>query len=118
MDRLLAILERWQGADSFLLLAHTHPDGDAIGSVCGLAHTLAAWGKQGHILLPDGMPDRFSWIVPPWPVISCLSADDQACVVILDCADLDRVGKELAAQLRNREVVNIDHHTGNTLLEV
>ena len=114
MDRLLPILDRWQTAASFLLLAHTNPDGDAIGSLCGLAHTLAAWGKKGHILLPEGVPDRFSWIIPPWPVVSSLPADHEPCVVILDCADLDRVGKDLAAELQDRDLINIDHHTGNT----
>jgi phosphoesterase RecJ-like protein len=114
MDRLLPILDRWQTSDSFLLLAHTNPDGDAIGSLCGLAHTLAAWGKQGHILLPEGLPDRFSWIIPPWPVVSSLPADHDPCVVILDCADLDRAGKDLAAQLHDLDLINIDHHTGNT----
>lgn len=115
MDRLSTILNHWETADSFLLLAHTTPDGDAIGSLCGLAHTLTAWGKQGHILLPEGIPDRYSWIVPPWPVVSSPPPNQEACAVVLDCADLDRVGRELTGLLRRRDVVNIDHHTGNTL---
>ncbi|MFO7800658.1 MAG: bifunctional oligoribonuclease/PAP phosphatase NrnA [Desulfovermiculus sp.] len=115
MDRLLAILEYWQKTSSFLLLAHINPDGDAVGSLYGLAHLLAAWDKKGNILLPDNMPDRFSWLEPPWPVVSSIPTGDNPCVVVLDCADLDRVGHELAGQLHDRDLVNIDHHTGNSL---
>lgn len=114
MDRLSPILEHLQKADSFLLLAHVNPDGDALGSLCGLAHLLDVLGKKGNILLTDNMPDRFSWLEPPWPLICSIPSEEDPCVVVLDCADVDRVGHELAGKLTNRNVVNIDHHTGNT----
>jgi phosphoesterase RecJ-like protein len=114
MDRLSPILEHWQKKDFFLLLAHVNPDGDALGSLCGLAHLLDIWGKKGNILVPDRIPDRFSWLESPWPLISSIPSDVDPCVVVLDCADLDRVGHELAGKLENRYLVNIDHHTGNT----
>lgn len=114
MDRLSAILEHWEKKDFFVLLAHVNPDGDALGSLCGLAHLLDIWGKKGNILLADKVPDRFSWLELPWPLVSSIPSDRDPCAVVLDCADLDRVGNELAGKLASRNVVNIDHHTGNT----
>jgi phosphoesterase RecJ-like protein len=115
MTHLSQILDRWRSSRTFLLTAHANPDGDAVGSLVGLAHVLALMGKTGHILVPQGLPDRFSWLTAPWPVVSSPPGLSGRCIVILDCADLDRVGTELAAVFRAQDVLNIDHHTGNTL---
>jgi phosphoesterase RecJ-like protein len=114
MNPLLQICDQWQRFEHFLLTAHANPDGDAVGSLSGLANLLARLGKAGHILLPEGLPDRFSWLNLPWPVVSHLPKNLDQCIVVLDCADLDRLGEDLAARIKGRKLINIDHHTGNS----
>ena len=116
MTPLSQILDLWHNAQSFALLAHIRPDGDAIGSLVGLAHLLAAHNKHGHIILPQGMPERFAWLTPPWPVRTSLPPEKDRCIVVLDCADQGRLGtgEEASWHLQGRTVVNIDHHTGNS----
>lgn len=114
MTPLFQILDQWHTCRSFLLTAHTNPDGDAVGSLIGLARLLGRLGKTGHILLPEGMPDRFSWLPESWPIVSSVPEINDQCIVVLDCADRDRVGADLARTLNDQDLVNIDHHTGNT----
>ncbi|MGM0758127.1 MAG: DHH family phosphoesterase [Thermodesulfobacteriota bacterium] len=116
MDPLSQILDHWTKYRSFVLLAHIRPDGDAVGSLFGLAHLLSAQGKKGHILLPDGLPERFSWLISPWPVCTSLPHERKACFVALDCADKNRLGtgKVATDHLLEDTIVNIDHHTGNS----
>lgn len=116
MDPLSQILDHWKEYRFFVLLAHIRPDGDAVGSLFGLAHLLATQGKKGYILLPDGLPDRFSWLTSPWPVCTSLPHEREACFVALDCADQNRLGtgKVATDHLLEDNTVNIDHHTGNS----
>ena len=114
MTPLSQILERWRTSRTFTLLAHQNPDGDAVGSLVGLAHLLDQQGKTGSILLPEGLPERFAWLPSPWPIVSSFSPQPEQCIVVLDCAELDRVGTDLAAVLRAYDLINIDHHTGNS----
>lgn len=114
MTPLFQILDQWRTCRSFLLTAHTNPDGDAVGSLIGLAFLLGQLGKTGHILLPEGLPDRFSWLPKPWPIVSSIPEINDQGIVVLDCADLDRVGTDLAQTFKGQDLVNIDHHTGNT----
>ncbi len=115
MSPLLQICDQWQRFEHFLLTAHANPDGDAVGSLSGLANLLVRLGKTGHILLFEGLPVRFSWLNLPWPVVSHLPTNFEQCIVVLDCADLDRLGIDMAARLKGHELINIDHHTGNSL---
>ena len=117
MDPLSQILDYWKEFRCFVLLAHIRPDGDAVGSLFGLAQLLAANGKKGHILLPDGLPERFSWLTSPWPVCTSLAHKQKTCFVALDCADQNRLGIGRPAtdgHLLEDNLVNIDHHTGNS----
>lgn len=47
------------------LTAHTHPDGDAIGSCIGMAEYLRSIGKDVIISLPDEIDDYLQFILSP-----------------------------------------------------
>ena len=98
-----------------LVATHVNPDGDAIGSALGLAHLLAAQGKEGAVLLPQGLPERFQWLSCPWPLLSSAEDFPGKTLFALDCGDASRVGVDTEALLQSLQVVNIDHHTGNPL---
>jgi phosphoesterase RecJ-like protein len=57
---------------SALLLTHERPDGDAVGSVAGLAHLLRALGKPAdsvEVLLYAPPPERFAHLLDGFPVV-------------------------------------------------
>jgi len=45
-----------------LILTHTNPDGDAIGSSLALALALRNMGKEAQVIIPDGLPDFLRWL--------------------------------------------------------
>ncbi len=60
-------------AQRVAIAAHVRPDGDAVGSVLGLALSLRAAGKTVYALLEDGVPSNLTFLpetdtvlVPPY----------------------------------------------------
>jgi len=115
MAKINAMLNVFKGEQSFLLLSHSMPDGDAIGSALALGLALEKMGKTVYLVNPDPIPrlyaflpgaDRFSTQIP--------EQARQAIPVLLDCAVPERLG-DMAALIKDVPVVlNIDHHVSNT----
>jgi len=101
------------GGGTFLVAAHTGPDGDAIGSTFALGHLLARLGKQVTVYNASGLPEQFAWLTPPAPMRNALPATAFDWTVALDCGDRARLGDELAPRFGTQGTINIDHHLGN-----
>lgn len=112
-----AALERVQ---RILLLTHVNPDGDAIGSLLGLWHTLHAMGKMAIPLASSGLPSYVLHLpgiehVEVYERGSLLPPSDM--IWMVDTADLHRVGAiydEHADELTRRPLIIVDHHFTNT----
>jgi phosphoesterase RecJ-like protein len=98
----------------FLITAHERLDGDALGSELALYHMLKQRGKEATIYNQDGTPENYRFFpgsdritneLPP------LESFDTA--FILDCSELERVGKEAAKIAAIPCLINIDHHFSN-----
>jgi phosphoesterase RecJ-like protein len=111
--RLAAARERLHAARSALLVAHIAPDGDAIGSLCGLGLALRALGKTVTLACDDGVPEIYRFIPASGEVIQAVPAGATFdLVAVVDCADLARAGQ--AAQAVGRQPdLNFDHHVTN-----
>lgn len=100
----------------FLLTSHYNPDGDNIASQLALASILRSLNKQVAIVDQDPVPGRYRFL-PDWESISNdISPQNASCAVVLDCANIDRIGR--AADIitpATMELVNIDHHVSNSL---
>lgn len=103
--------------DDFLIVGHSIPDGDCIGSIIGLYLGMAALGKRVRILLQDPVPSIYLYlpgadqVLKPSQVI-CAEPN----LIYLDCSDPERVGDRSAAILEGpRHVINNDHHKSNTM---
>ena len=60
----IVTLKRWlAGASRPVVVAHTHPDGDALGATCGLALYLRSEGKDAAVVLPDTPADNLRFIL-------------------------------------------------------
>ena len=49
--------------ESFVIVTHVTPDGDAIGSALGLYHFLTAYGKDNvTVVVPNDFPQFYKWM--------------------------------------------------------
>ncbi len=101
------------GASRIALLAHEHPDGDALGSALGLAHVLRGFGKTCVPACADPAPPLYGFL----PGLDGLQRDlgDEAfdLVIALDAGELTRYGalyEHHRAFLDQATVINLDHH--------
>ncbi|MEM1085677.1 MAG: DHHA1 domain-containing protein [Verrucomicrobiota bacterium] len=101
--------------ESFALLSHVRPDGDAIGSQIALGFALEAMGKKIRLINEDGLPDNLAFMAgsdrietpPAEPV-------DVDVVIALDTATKPRLGENVLKAVGHCERwINIDHHKSN-----
>lgn len=103
----------------FVLVCHTNPDGDALGSTLALRQLLLNMGKQASVITPDLAPSFYSWI-KGYKTTKAYEREQEACDKIIDEADvvimmdfnaLDRI-KSLGDKLLKftRTKILIDHH--------
>jgi len=48
--------------DKIVIITHTSPDGDALGSSLGLYHFLMEYGKQVKVIVPNEFPKFLQWM--------------------------------------------------------
>ena len=103
--------------------AHTHPDGDALGSVSALVSYLRERrGKDAVAVLPDSPANTVRFIVPAGVPLLCHDTEPEAClariaesdlVIMLDGNGFSRTeGLKEAFEASPAPKVLIDHHVG------
>jgi len=106
-NTLRYVLDR---AQRILLVAHTRPDPDAVGSVTAMTHYIRAIGKHADIACYSPFPDFLSGVLAAQfhhPDTLDLSSYD----VIIGCDSVDRGFDTMIAKANERCVtVAIDHH--------
>ncbi len=108
-DPIQSILE---STERISVVSHERPDGDAVGSLLGLALSLQLAGKEITPVLTDGAPSRFDFLPGASSVAHHIPSDCDA-LIFVDCSEAERAG--FSAQEFPRPVdVNIDHHPTNT----
>jgi phosphoesterase RecJ-like protein len=101
--------------DSFVILSHVRPDGDAIGSQIALGFALMAAGKKVRLINEDGVPENLAFMLgcdrvetPPDEPL------DVEVAIALDTASKVRLGERaLNAASKAKVWLNIDHHISN-----
>ena len=79
------ILERLRADQSFVLVTHEHPDGDALGSLIGMHGLLKALGKRSEMFIsPHDLPlPREYRLLPLDGLVARLKATDAAVIMKL-----------------------------------
>ena len=109
---------------NFVLATHVRPDGDALGSMFGLAHILRMMGKEVLCYLEPPVGETYSFLVPQVPGVTRATdiahvsafvdqCGDDIMGISLDCGDLGRLGENGEALSSIRPFLVIDHHQGN-----
>jgi phosphoesterase RecJ-like protein len=99
---------------TFVVLSHVRPDGDALGSQLALGLSLRQLGKDVRIWNEEVMLEKYSFLPnadllmkPP------TEPQDVDVVVALDTAIQNRLGTTVASIKSARLWINIDHHPSN-----
>lgn len=100
---------------SFVLISHVRPDGDAIGSQIALGFSLMAAGKTVRLINEDGLPDNLEFMAGSEKIELPLGEPlDVEVAIALDTATKPRLGDAaLNAASKAKIWLNIDHHISN-----
>ena len=96
--------------DHYLILTHTRPAGDTIGSAAALCLGLRSLGKNAHILENKGVSPRFRWLHEG---LTVTEAAEGSCIVSVDVASPGMLPEEFRPLL-GRIRLRIDHHSSAT----
>ncbi len=103
-----------ENADSILLTSHLHPDGDAAGSVTGLAKSLRLAGKRITIAWAGSIGGRFEFLFENETVLAPEDLKPEYdLAIILDIGSEERSGFAPKIRELGCPLVNIDHHGTN-----
>ena len=99
---------------SFAVLSHVRPDGDALGSQLAMALALQQLGKTVHVWNEDGMLEKYSFMPRRELLTTPPTTPESVDVVLaLDTAIQNRMGTALMAVKESKLCINIDHHPSN-----
>lgn len=110
-DKIIAAINE---GERFLITAHVRLDGDALGSELALYLMLADMGKKAVIYNQDETPQQYRFLPGTPTIVHELGDIGQYDIgIVLDCSNLERVGKEAARIEKIKTLINIDHHISN-----
>lgn len=100
---------------SFVIMSHVRPDGDAIGSQLGLGFALMAAGKTVRLINEDGLPGNLAFLAGSEKIETPPAEPLEVEIAIaLDTATKSRLGENaLHAASKAKLWLNIDHHISN-----
>jgi phosphoesterase RecJ-like protein len=111
------IIQRLKLSKRILITSHVNPDGDAIGSLLAMGLSLDALNKKTTLYNESPIPTVYRFL--PW--VEQIESKVEKwkppydTVIVLDCGDLQRIGKlEWSIAGNPAAVINIDHHITNT----
>jgi bifunctional oligoribonuclease and PAP phosphatase NrnA len=101
---------------AFVMVSHVKPDGDTLGAGLALGLALKKLGKRVHYFQQDPVPRNLRFLPDSQFVARALPADlpGDTLFVFGDMSDMGRAGEHLP-NLDRANVLDIDHHLGNTL---
>lgn len=99
--------------DGFTVIAHTSPDGDALGASLALYGALRRMGKRAQIVCEQPVPHGYTFL----PGAEAVRLPEQAVrtenAIAVDCADFARMGAAGRLFEAAERTCNIDHHVTN-----
>jgi phosphoesterase RecJ-like protein len=107
------VVRKLREIDDVLVTSHVNPDGDAIGSVLAMVAMLRAMGKNATAVMADPVPQRYCFLAGTDEILSPDAARERGgfrSTVLLDAAEVDRMGEVAELLTEHMPLVLIDHH--------
>ncbi|MCL2789799.1 MAG: bifunctional oligoribonuclease/PAP phosphatase NrnA [Desulfobulbus sp.] len=116
-----AVMEAVRAKGHILLATHFNPDGDALGSLLGLAEVLEGMGKNVFRYLENPVSTLYRFLPGCGQIQTEMAkvrefvarAGDDFLAICLDCSDTHRLGRHGAELAGFRPLMVIDHHRGH-----
>src|SRR3989338_6706235 len=96
-------------AKKIIVASHVNPDGDTIGCLLALGHTLILMGKKVILLSQDGMPSRFQFL-PGSELILSETHEKADVSIAVDCGSIRQLGTLRTPFSRAKTTIQVDHH--------
>jgi len=109
------IIETIYKNNRFLISTHVNPDPDALCSELAIAGYLRGLGKKVSVINEEEVLERF-YFFPGVKQIKGLKDKKQLnydVAIVVDCGDLNRIGKVKGLLQPDNPLINIDHHITN-----
>ncbi|MDP4153110.1 MAG: bifunctional oligoribonuclease/PAP phosphatase NrnA [Bacillota bacterium] len=97
-----------QKKDNFIILSHTRPDGDTLGSAFALREALTLLGKHAEVANDDIIENKFFYLTGGNNSLN--PSFKPGCVLAVDIASENLIGDELRQRYTGKVDVCIDHH--------
>jgi len=100
---------------SFMFVSHVKPDGDTLGAGLALGLAMKSLGKRVGYFQQDAVPRNLRFLPDTEFVMRAVAADlpKDTLWVFGDMSDFSRAG-EFLPQIARENMLNIDHHLGNS----
>jgi phosphoesterase RecJ-like protein len=109
------IIHHLKNSNNLFLATHRNPDGDAIGSLIAMGLSLEALNKRTTLYNESPIPAVYRFLPFADRIVQYVDkANIYDTAIILDCSDLERIGKAVSMVNKIPIVINIDHHITNT----
>jgi len=108
-------IQQLKNSNNVFLCSHINPDGDAIASVIAMGLSLASLQKETTLYNESPIPAVYRFLPSVKQIVRHIDRQtiyDTA--IVLDCGDLQRIGKAASFVSRIPVIINIDHHVSNT----
>lgn len=109
------IIRQLKNSNHVFLCSHINPDGDAIASVVAMGLSLASLQKETTLYNETPIPIIYRFLPSIKRIVRHIDRQtiyDTA--IVLDCGNLQRIGKAASFVSRIPVIINIDHHVSNT----
>nr|WP_312576162.1 bifunctional oligoribonuclease/PAP phosphatase NrnA [Sedimentibacter sp.] len=100
-------------SNNICIAGHKGPDGDCIGSVMALYELLKPTGKNLTICFDGLIPYNYKTFVDEDALSKGYDGSKYDAVVVLDCSDIERLGKFSDILNNTKKTICIDHHKTN-----
>ncbi|MCK4857687.1 MAG: bifunctional oligoribonuclease/PAP phosphatase NrnA [candidate division Zixibacteria bacterium] len=111
------IIERLRQGGRVLMASHVNPDGDSIGSQLALYDLCRALGAQPLIVNHDPVGKRYRFLAK-YDLLQVYDSEtdygDFDLAIPLEATTLERIGDPCRLLRDSGDIINIDHHPGNT----
>jgi len=101
-------------ANSIVVAAHVHADGDAVGSVGAMYHMLKEMGKEVYMMLPN-LESTYDFLPSIEDKVDEVSLEKYDLLICLDTSTMDRMNVASEDMEKAQNIVVIDHHMNNTI---
>ena len=108
-------IEEIKKGKRFIVISHVNPEGDAIGSLLGLALALKGMGKEVIAYLEDSVPDVYNFLPGREMIVHTPEGIGKVdATFAVDCGQMERLGGRFVSFNGKGTVVNMDHHITNS----